>query len=357
MALRYDTGTLRPPVRMPDGRLRADGCLTRTGVFSYRNPDGTVRREYRPPDEVFHADSLASFAMVPVTDDHPPDMLTSTTARKFAVGTVGEGVRKDGDHVAAPLMVFDEDTIKKMDAGKVELSCGYEADIDPTPGVSPEGERYDVIQRKIRGNHVAIVDVGRAGHSARVRMDAAMMVSEQPQPESRTDIMDELKKALEAAAAEKVRADNAIAEAAAIKVRADKAEGERDALKAQLESAEKARKDAVDSINENVRARVTLETKASPILGAEVKLDGLTEREIKLAVVKKIDGIDVPSEKSDSYIDARYDSAIERAARADDALGAVRGAADAGRNDAGDAEAVAAKKMRERSANAYKKES
>lgn len=52
-------------------------------------------------------------------------------------------------------------------------------DVFRSPGVTsgidgiPDGLHYDVIQRNIRGNHVALVDKGRAGETACLRMDSA----------------------------------------------------------------------------------------------------------------------------------------------------------------------------------------
>lgn len=181
-SFRVDVGTLRPAKKLPDGRVVADAHLTRTGVFEYRNPDGSIRREYRPPEEVFNKDSLESFAMVPVTNDHPPEDLNASNARKYAVGSTGESVRKDDDHVASSIMVYDAATIAEMEKGKLQVSCGYIADVFDEPGVTPGGLKYDSIQRNIRGNHVAIVDVARAGKTAQIRMDAAVMVMNEEDP-------------------------------------------------------------------------------------------------------------------------------------------------------------------------------
>ncbi len=115
---RIDYSTLKAPTRRADGTLVADALLTRTGVFTYRNPDGTERREYRPPTEVFKADALESFRLVPLTDDHPPVMLNAQNARQYSVGCVGENIRKDGRFVAATIAVHDAGTIAKMDGGK-----------------------------------------------------------------------------------------------------------------------------------------------------------------------------------------------------------------------------------------------
>ena len=202
-SFRLDVGTLRPLREMPDGRAIAEGHLTRTGVFEYRNKDGSIRREYRPPEEVFKKDSLESFALVPVTNDHPPEDLTSKNARKYAVGSVGESIRRDDDHVAAPLSIYDSETIEEMKAGKVQLSCGYTADVIESPGVTPEGLEYDAVQRNIRGNHVALVRVARAGSTARVRLDelrmdaAEMVVAEPPTVEVLQARIDSLEKSME----------------------------------------------------------------------------------------------------------------------------------------------------------------
>lgn len=170
MAYRLDISALKAPKVRADGTMIAEAHLTRSGVFSYRQADGSERREYRPPAEVFKADSLETFALVPVTDDHPPVMLTARNAKQYSVGSVGESVRQDGDHVAAKIVIHDADVIAKMKSGKQDVSCGYECDIIEQPGTAPDGTRYDAVQTNIKGNHLAIVSKGRAD-TARVRMD------------------------------------------------------------------------------------------------------------------------------------------------------------------------------------------
>lgn len=365
VAYRVDIGSLRPAKRLADGRLRAEGWVSRAGVFVYRDSDGKERREYRPPDEVFHSDALGSFACVPVTDDHPPESLTAKNARRFTVGMIGESIRRDGDHVAAALTIFDDATISKMESGKVQLSCGYVADVVAEAGVTADGERYDAVQRNIRGNHVALVDVARAGPTACVRMDAAVMViaGETGSESAQERITMTLEQALAALAtaqeklgAEKARADAATTEVATMKTRADRADAERDSAKEALAAAEKARTDAADSVLPRVRARVALETAAKPILGAELKLDGLADREIKIAVVKKATGVDIAADKSDDYVGARFDAEIERLAKAGESRSELRTVLDAaaGSGGAADAGDAARARMVERNRNAYK---
>jgi uncharacterized protein len=169
---RYDVSSpLKPPVRLDNGYLRVEGRIARVGIQEYRDYSGSIKREFRPPDEVFNADSLASFNLVPVTNTHPPVMLTSQNAKKYAVGSIGE-LRQDGDYIRADLLLHDSDAIAAAEQGRQQISNGYSCELENTPGMW-NGQKYDSIQRKIRGNHVAIVDVARAGPEARMRLDSS----------------------------------------------------------------------------------------------------------------------------------------------------------------------------------------
>lgn len=168
---RFDRAELRPPQKRADGSVRYDAVLSRVGVFEYRTSDGKVRREYRSPEEVGRADSLASLELTPVTDGHPAK---PGLAKKCAVGSVGDSIKFDGAHVKGALVVLDDAANGRIDSGDVrELSPGYTVDLDETPGVTPEGEAYDARQTNIVYEHVALVRHGRQGSSVGVRTDAA----------------------------------------------------------------------------------------------------------------------------------------------------------------------------------------
>ncbi len=175
MGLRIDAYPLGQTERTPQGGLRIPATLTRVGVFAYTQPDGTIRREYRSPAEVFAPESLAMLRGAPVTDLHPGDgRVDSADWRRKAVGHAGEDVRQDGPHVAATLYVQDADVVRKVEAReRDQVSVGYDVTYVPGPGVSPEGEAFDGLQTKIRPNHVALVPKGRAGASVGLRLDAA----------------------------------------------------------------------------------------------------------------------------------------------------------------------------------------
>jgi uncharacterized protein len=150
--------------RRHDGQpLIIPGRAARTGVQRY----GAVA-EYRPPEEVFHADSIASLIGAGITVGHVERLTWDT--RHEAVGCV-RTARRDGNHIGVELVVWDRTTIEAILRGDLaELSCGYDVELDPTSGVTPQGERYDAIQRKIRHNHLAIGGRGwaRCGTSCSV---------------------------------------------------------------------------------------------------------------------------------------------------------------------------------------------
>lgn len=173
--IRLDAGTVSSVRRTPQGGLRVDARLTRVGVLDYRNADGSVRREFRPPDEVFKAESLDTLRGAPVTDLHPSEMVRTDNHAVLARGHVGDDVRADERFVAATLYVQDSRLVEMVERGdRREISCGYTCDFDATPG-EYEGERYDGVQRNITYNHAALGprEWGRAGSDVALRMDAA----------------------------------------------------------------------------------------------------------------------------------------------------------------------------------------
>lgn len=352
---RFDIGDLRRPVRLDNGYLRVDAYLTRAGVFSYRKADGTELKEYRPPEEVFAADSLASFELMPVTNDHPSvGLLTPENTHQFQVGTVGSPAREEAKMRGA-LLVTDSKAIKALEKGKTQVSLGYVCDLDFTPGVTPDGEHYDAVQRNIRGNHAALVAVGRAGPEIRVRMDttdAAMLPSE-----NRTDDLSEIQtpSAEPQVTKRKIKFDNASTEvevdepvaalfdqanaradaaAKASKVELDKTSARADAAEAKIKDLEKQLADAPAKALALAKSRAELESKARAHLGEKFKLDTLDDNAVRTAVVEKLSGEKFDG-KSPAYVEARFDAELAIAARTNTGLAAVR-AASASHTDAAD---------------------
>lgn len=328
--------------RDSSGFLSGKACVTNIGVFPYLQPDGTVIRELRLPEEVFHPDSLASLRMKPVTLDHPSVAVTPDNAKQYQVGSIGDGIETDAYHVWAPLTVTTADAIDAvLEEGKRALSCGYSCELEVKPG-NYLGQDYDVIQRNIRYNHVAIVDMGRAGDMARMRLDSANRQSgvqifqpkrEEPTVSLKTHKIDGVDyqaeaKVLEALHAANQRADEAASQISTMQAKHDSAIERADAAEAKVKELEAALANAIspERLDSLVAARIALHAIALKA-GVEVKADS-SEDSLKREIIVKafpkanLDGKDA------AYIAARFDAAVEQIeAQAEDQAASGQGAA------------------------------
>ena len=324
--------------RRDDGYLVADARVARTGIQLYAGyevgkPEMAVVRVYRPDAEVFSRDTLASFAHRPVTNDHPDVPVTADNWKDHAVGNTSDEIARDGSFIRVPLMVSDGATIKLIEDGKRELSAGYTCDLAFEAGQTADGETYDAIQKNIRANHVAIVQRGRAGSEVRIGDDAgkwgAAPITPTTDKETRTmsdalrtvvvdglsvsttdqgaQAIAKLQKDLESSAAKLADAEKAHLAAIAAK---DAELAKKDAAL----DAEKAKVLDQAAIDKLVQARGDLIATAKSI-AADVKIDGLSDADIRKAVVVAKLGDTAVKDKAQAYIDARFDILAEDAAK------------------------------------------
>jgi hypothetical protein len=181
-ALRFDRAEISPDwEETPEGYLRIKATFARTGLQRYRRQDGSEAIEYRPEEEVSKQDALLSLANLPVTLEHPPELLTPETCRQYQRGATGSIVEYRSPFAVGFVTVTDREAIDAVKRGDArEVSVGYRVKFDATPGTTPDGQRYDGVQREISGNHVAIVRKGRAGPEVRLHMDSATAVDPFP---------------------------------------------------------------------------------------------------------------------------------------------------------------------------------
>lgn len=120
-----------------------------------------VYRLYRDPEEL--AKGASTFNNLPILNKHIP-VTVDAPQKDNVVGSIGSDVVFDVPYLQASLCVWDAAAIAGVESEKqCELSCGYRYDPDMTPGTTSDGEAYDGVMRNIRGNHLALVEVGRAG--------------------------------------------------------------------------------------------------------------------------------------------------------------------------------------------------
>ena len=162
-------------IRLDDSYFTSEGyfvdtpIVTRTGIFEYKNPDGSIRRELRLPEHVFDPKSLASYKVKPVIITHAARHVDKDNVDDEIVGTVLSKGYKDGDAVRVKIVIHDIDAVKQ--SGLRELSLGYSLALDETPGTW-NGQPYDAIQTNIKVNHLALVRDARAGDEARLNLDS-----------------------------------------------------------------------------------------------------------------------------------------------------------------------------------------
>lgn len=343
-----------------EGFLKVSGHATRVGVLLYKKADGSIIRELRHPDEVFDQESMASLAMIPVTNNHPDGLIDSESARDYQVGMTGEIVTvADDTYLDVKSVITDHETIEDAENGKVELSPGYRCELDFTPGVW-KGEKYDAIQRNIRYNHLAIVKKGRSGPEVRLHLDAddavemelnqtkekskmkkikldgktfevsdevaAHMDALENEARKAQEEMDDFKKKSkkggdddededeeddEEEADKKDAGLKTIKAMKAMKKEKDKAEAKADSLQAELDKLKKNQTEKKDSehLNAQVKARIQL-LKTAELAGIE-KADEMSDIEIKKAVIKEASPEVNLDSKSEDYIEARFDMAVE----------------------------------------------
>lgn len=154
-----------------DGRLHvARTNLSKANICPYYGREIPGNAELGlEPDRVYqllrHPDELQKAAEtwnnlplllkhVEVTsDDHQPDLIG---------GTISAPVYRH-PYLQGSLTAWSDEAIAGIESGELrELSSAYRYDADMTPG-EYEGVAYDGVMRNLRGNHVALVDVGRAG--------------------------------------------------------------------------------------------------------------------------------------------------------------------------------------------------
>ena len=124
-----------------------------------------VYQIYRPAEEI--EKGAKTFNGLPLALDHW-EMDASNMPKDKIVGSLGTDAEFKAPYLTNSLTVTDADAINKINNGEYrEISAGYLCDVVMESGMY-DGKAYDGIMKNIRGNHVALVREGRAGHDVRV---------------------------------------------------------------------------------------------------------------------------------------------------------------------------------------------
>ncbi len=158
-----------------------DNKLSRPGVFEYLGSEigapepNRIYYVLRPEEELKDPDCLDSFKLQPWIIQHKMlgKAFDAPPEAKGVHGVIGQDVYFDDDDktLKGNIKIFSDSLEQEIDGGTDELSLGYRCVYEFGKTGTYNGERYNVIQTKIRGNHLALVDDSRSNVAV---MDCAM---------------------------------------------------------------------------------------------------------------------------------------------------------------------------------------
>ena len=332
-----------------EGFLRARISIAKPGVFPYVKSDGRIAQEAKLPEDLFLPSVIDSMRGVPVTDGHPDVLLSSDNYKEYVKGTISDPEIQDGLLVGIAT-IYDQELIQKIKAKKQnEVSIGYNYIADGIPG-ELKGESYESADKNIMINHVALEPKGRAGEEIKIHLDRRHNMSIkwkvdgdsssdsltyrkndgstdiQVAPDIHKELMaikndskektitiEKLKSAKEKLkeSIEEMKNDSAAAEDQ--KELKEKLEIANDKAASWEKKLDEANKSLPDLISKGVTRKFEL-VEFSKSVSPDLKVDGLTNDEIKLQIIAKglpfREGVKLDSLTSE-IIEARYDAACD----------------------------------------------
>lgn len=155
--------------------------ISRVGVFPYSGAQigapepNRIYYVYRPPEELADPECIESFKLKPIINDHtmlgPAEEGYTPAEEKGIEGTTGEAVAYRNGVLYSNLKIFSETLKRLLNAGKKDLSLAYRCIYEKSAGVF-NGQDYQYVQRKLRGNHLALVDRARCAVAVLDSQDA-----------------------------------------------------------------------------------------------------------------------------------------------------------------------------------------
>ena len=293
------------------GFLTVNAVIARTGIQEYLNSElgeeGTgIVGVFRPAEEVTSKKSMDSFVNIPVTDDHPSEMVTVDNIQKYSKGSISSVivVQLDGESALQTILtITDKDLIALVQSGKKELSVGYENVLVQKEG-KYKGKDYRYIQTDIFANHIAVVDAGRCGGICSLALDKKIKIGDIAMKitigENEYEVAEEV--------AEEIKRLNSATEKMDEEVKdteesLDKMTARYDSLKTEKKALSKKVDDSASMMNDAVSKKIDLVNFAKDC-SVEVKTSD-DNLEIKRAIVKSF-GMDTAG-KSEAYLDAAMD--------------------------------------------------
>lgn len=303
-----------------EGYVKVRARLARPGIQKYYGMDLGLKNQpfklfsiYRPPEVVFKDSVLDSFNGMDVTNGHPSKGINSENFKQLVAGVATSKAEKetDSEYIACDLLIKDRDLIHEIEAGKKEISLGYDSQIVFNEGVTPEGEHYDGILMDIPHiNHIAIVNKGRAG-GARLYDSLGEKTMKLKIGTVEVELQDEIgsavQKEYETIQTQLKDAETKVSDLTKEKAKAD---AEVEALKAQLKDAE-SKILTPEQMTERLKAIAAVKDQAKTVAGDQFVCDSMDEVEIKRAALSQAHAERDFKDASAEYVNAFFDAQVE----------------------------------------------
>lgn len=168
---RYDNAEVT--FREENGLLIGEIALAKPDVYPYRDPDGTIHYEFKPPEEILSEEFLQQTCLLPITDEHPPEgEVTDSNIAKYIKGMTGTSPRIEGNLVVNVGAVYDPQLKEQIKRGdKRQVSIGFRTVLVDKQGEF-NGKKYDRVQTNIRLNHLAFTRAGRCGDQCAIKVES-----------------------------------------------------------------------------------------------------------------------------------------------------------------------------------------
>lgn len=327
-----------------EGFLSFMATVARIGNQEYLDANNKIKIVNRPEEEVASVESLATFANKPVTLLHPTDgLVTPNTAKTHQVGFTHSKAEYNRGFVQIGITLTDKEAIEAVKTGSLrQLSAGYTANVKDEKG-EWEGSLYDAKQTDIHVNHIALVEVGRAGELCKVYMDSSsnnadisnILIATTQNLKNNDNISNNTFIKEKSDSATKIMSDDKITSTtvekstervldhdlvvANYKLQLDTANGKLAGLEATNKDLSNQINDLKSStipktqLHEAVKTRVKLEKSAALVFGDELPntITDLSDIEVMSQVIGKKYGTRINLEnKSEDYIKAVFDTVM-----------------------------------------------
>ncbi len=307
------------------GFVKAPAVITKVGVQEYTLDQLGIPgvkgkkmvKVFRPPETVFHEDTIASFQHKPLTDGHPPQGVTTKNARNVLGGHIGEDVQKlDDETLGVTIHLQDLKFISKSKGS--QTSAGYDAEIIKDAG-EHNGVKYEYrFDGAMIGNHLALVPRARCGTGCKVLDNTTHKEQRKMDTDDKKEVQGMIDSAVKTANEELT---TSLTKSFGDTLKTTLTDHQKEVDDKAVEAKKKADEEAVEAKKvadkliadaDAAKSKVDLLVKVKPLMKSDA-YDAIKDKEPKEILVACMkDSVEKAEDKTEDYLTAMLDNEIAR---------------------------------------------